>query len=132
MPARAGARVAIVDIQAERGVALARAIGDEGGRALFIEADASDAAAVADAVGRATAAFGPVTRLFNHAGTIVVKPLHRTTDEDYDRLMRIFAHLIPTLLLFGYRPSAALIRRWPTRCRRWSTTWFWRCGRSPP
>ena len=27
--------------------------------------------------------------LFNHAGTIIVKPLHESTEEDYDRLMDI-------------------------------------------
>lgn len=87
--AEAGARVAIVDIQAERGEALARSIVERGGSATFIEADVSDAASVRMAVARANSAYGPVTHLFNHAGTIIVKPLHLTSEEDYDRLMRI-------------------------------------------
>ena len=34
-------------------------------------------------------AVGAYDILFNHAGTIIVKPLHESTEEDYDRLMDI-------------------------------------------
>ena len=87
--AAAGANVAILDIQSERGTALAGRINADGGSALFIAADASDGAQVADAVARTNAAFGAIDGLFSHAGTIIVKPFHETSDEDYDRLMRI-------------------------------------------
>lgn len=87
--ARAGAKVVIVDIQAERGEALARGIRDAGGTALFIEADVSSSAEVDRAVAIAADRFGPVTRLFNHAGTLIVRPLHLTSEDEYDRLMRI-------------------------------------------
>ena len=33
--------------------------------------------------------FGTVNILFNHAGTIIVKPLHESSEEDYDYLMNI-------------------------------------------
>lgn len=87
--AEAGARVAIIDIQADRGTALEKSIRDSGGKALFIHADASDAALVKEAVAKAESAFGPVRHLFNHAGTIIVRPLHQTSEDEYDRLMRI-------------------------------------------
>ena len=32
---------------------------------------------------------GPAEVLFSHAGSIVVKPLHETTDAEYDRLMAV-------------------------------------------
>ena len=32
---------------------------------------------------------GPTIYFLNHAGTITVKPLHESTEEDYDRLMDI-------------------------------------------
>jgi NAD(P)-dependent dehydrogenase (short-subunit alcohol dehydrogenase family) len=44
---------------------------------------------VAAALKQVNAAFGPVDTLFSHAGTIIVKPFHETTEDDYDRLMRI-------------------------------------------
>jgi NAD(P)-dependent dehydrogenase (short-subunit alcohol dehydrogenase family) len=69
--AREGARVAILDIQKEAGEETVQMIREAGGTAEFIETDVSDAG------------------LFNHAGTITVKPLHESTEDDYDRLMDI-------------------------------------------
>lgn len=87
--ARAGARVAILDIQAAAGRAVADEIGSGGGTALFFETDASDRVAVEAALDRVTGAWGRIDTLFNHAGTIIVKPFHDTTDADYDRLMAV-------------------------------------------
>ena len=81
-----GARVAILDIQREAGEATAASIEAAGGAALFVHADASDTAAVVDAIERVEGAWGTIDSLFNHAGSIVVKPLHETTDDDYARL----------------------------------------------
>jgi NAD(P)-dependent dehydrogenase (short-subunit alcohol dehydrogenase family) len=81
-----GAKVAIVDQNlpaAEERVAMIRA---EGGQAVAIRADVSDAGQVAAAVAQATAAFGPITVLFNHAGTIVIKPFLETTEQEWDWL----------------------------------------------
>lgn len=89
MFARAGARVAILDIQEEAGAALAQEITRAGGEVLFVPTDVSDTRAVRAAIARTIDDFGPIDTLFSHAGTIIVKPLHETTDEDYDRLMRI-------------------------------------------
>lgn len=87
--AEAGARVAILDIQAEGGRAAAAEIEAAGGQAMFVETDASDSAAVRSAVEQIVQAWGPIDTLFSHAGTIIVKPLHESTDEDYQRLMDI-------------------------------------------
>lgn len=87
--AKAGANVAILDIQAEAGHATVTAIRTGGGQAIFVETDVSDTAAVKRAIAQTIATFGRIDTLFNHAGTIIVKPMHLTTDEEYDRLMRI-------------------------------------------
>lgn len=84
-----GASIAIVDKQKAAGAALAEEIRAQGGRAIFIETDVSQRAAIDAAVAQATAAHGAPRILFNHAGTIVVKPFLETTDEDYDWLMDI-------------------------------------------
>ncbi len=87
--ANEGARVAIVDRQVSKGEALAAEIRANGGEAVFTEADVSKRDAVEAAVAAATSAFGSPTALFNHAGSIVVKPFLETTDEDYDWLMDV-------------------------------------------
>jgi NAD(P)-dependent dehydrogenase (short-subunit alcohol dehydrogenase family) len=84
-----GARVAVMDINASAGEAVVAQILQAGGEAAFFHADVSKREQVELAVAGAQAHFGPISVLFNHAGTIVVKPFLDTTDEDYDRLMDI-------------------------------------------
>jgi len=87
--AREGARIAILDIQVQAGEEVVRLIRDNGGTAEFIETDVANAAQVEAAFDRVIDTLGPYNVLFNHAGTITVKPLHETTEADYDRLMDI-------------------------------------------
>ncbi len=87
--AREGAHVAILDIQKEAGEEVVQMIREAGGTAEFIETDVSDAAQVDAAFDRVVETMGAYNVLFNHAGTITVKPLHETTEADYDRLMDI-------------------------------------------
>jgi NAD(P)-dependent dehydrogenase (short-subunit alcohol dehydrogenase family) len=87
--AREGASVAILDIQREAGEETVKLIRQNGGSAEFFETDVSDAWQVDAAFDRVIEIFGPYNVLFNHAGTITVKPLHESTEEDYDRLMDI-------------------------------------------
>jgi NAD(P)-dependent dehydrogenase (short-subunit alcohol dehydrogenase family) len=87
--AREGARVGIVDLPRSDGEAVAARLRGNGHQAVFVAADVSDESAVLAAVSQVSAALGPITVLFNHAGTIVVKPFLNTTAEDWDRLMAI-------------------------------------------
>ncbi len=87
--AEAGAAVAILDIQKEAGEEVVQMIREDGGTAEFIETDVSDAAQVDAAFDKVAETVGPYNVLFNHAGTITVKPLHESTEQDYDRLMDI-------------------------------------------
>ena len=84
-----GARVAVVDINVAAGEAVVAEIIAAGGDAAFFAADVSLRDQVDSAVAAASARFGTISVLFNHAGTITVKPFLDTTDEDYDRLMDI-------------------------------------------
>ncbi|MGD9922147.1 MAG: SDR family NAD(P)-dependent oxidoreductase [Pseudorhodoplanes sp.] len=89
MFAAAGARVAILDIQDGAGQETEAVIRAAGGTATFIRTDVSKAAEIERALAESRRLYGPTDVLFNHAGTIVVKPLHETTEAEYDRLMDI-------------------------------------------
>ncbi len=87
--AREGARVGIVDLPRSEGQAVAARLCAEGHDAVFAAADVSDEAAVIASVARVSQVLGPITVLFNHAGTLIVKPFLDTTQEEWDRLMAI-------------------------------------------
>jgi NAD(P)-dependent dehydrogenase (short-subunit alcohol dehydrogenase family) len=84
-----GARVGIVDINAKAGLEVVADIERGGGKACFVQADVSKAADVERAVREIGERLGPITVLFNHAGSIVIKPFLETTEEDWDRLTEI-------------------------------------------
>jgi NAD(P)-dependent dehydrogenase (short-subunit alcohol dehydrogenase family) len=84
-----GAKVAIVDRNLAEAQARVAEIIAGGGQAIAIAADVSDAAQVEAAVQQATQAFGPITVLFNHAGSIIIKPFLETTEQDWDSLHAI-------------------------------------------
>jgi len=84
-----GAKVAIIDRNEEQSAATKAAIEREGGIAGHWVADVSDEAQVEAAVAGASERFGPATVLFNHAGTIVIKPFLETSLEEWDRLFAI-------------------------------------------
>ncbi|AWC23096.1 Cyclopentanol dehydrogenase [Aminobacter sp. MSH1] len=81
-----GAKVAIIDRNGEQAAATAGQIRDAGGEAQHFVADVSQEADVNTAVTAVTAAYGPATVLFNHAGTIVIKPFLETTVQEWDWL----------------------------------------------
>jgi NAD(P)-dependent dehydrogenase (short-subunit alcohol dehydrogenase family) len=84
-----GAKVAIVDRNVAGGRQTEAAIRDAGGEAIFVEADVTSETAVAGAVAAVTRKLGPITALFNHAGSIVIKPFLETTLEEWDGLMAV-------------------------------------------
>lgn len=84
-----GARVIVVDRQEDLGSKVAAEVQSHGGHAYFALADVSRPEQVHDAIARGTEALGPPTLLFNHAGTIIVKPFLETTQEEYDFLMDV-------------------------------------------
>lgn len=84
-----GAAVGIVDVNEAAGRAVADVIRAGGGKAVFARADVSNPVDVTRAVAEVNAALGTVTVLFNHAGSITIKPFLDTTLEDWNRLMAI-------------------------------------------
>jgi NAD(P)-dependent dehydrogenase (short-subunit alcohol dehydrogenase family) len=89
MFAQEGGRVGIIDRSKENGERVVAEIMAAGGEACFAQADVSRSAEVIPAVQAVTESLGPPTVLFNHAGTIIIKPFLETTEEEWDWLMAV-------------------------------------------
>ena len=79
-----GARVGIIDRDEAAGEALAAQTG-----AVFAVADVAEEGAVIAAVEKLTATLGPANVLFNHAGTLIVKPFLEMSVAEWDWLMAV-------------------------------------------
>jgi len=84
-----GAAVGIIDRNAQAGQALAFELASLGKRVVFATADVSQKDQVDAAVANVKASLGPVNVLFNHAGTIVIKPFLETEEADWDFLFDV-------------------------------------------
>ena len=87
--AREGAKVTIAEIDEKAGQACAESIRGEGGEAVFIRTDTSDAASVCDMVARSTEAFGGVDILVNNAAAFVFGKVEEVTPEDWSRVFGV-------------------------------------------
>lgn len=84
-----GAAVGVLDCDRAAGETLVADLTARGHRAAFASADVSVAADVEAGVAALTAKLGTARVLFNHAGTLMVKPFLDTTEDEWDHLMAV-------------------------------------------
>src|SRR5439155_7062021 len=83
-----GASVAVTYSKgADAAASVVKAIEHAGGKAIAIQADATDAGAVEAAVEKTVATFGRLDVLVNNAGTAIPKKFEETTLEEMDRVI---------------------------------------------
>jgi 3-oxoacyl-[acyl-carrier protein] reductase len=85
-----GAKVAITYTKgADAAASVVAAIGQDGGKAIAIQADAVDAGAVKAAIEKVVATFGGLDILVNNAGTAIPNKFEDATLEELDRVIDI-------------------------------------------
>ncbi len=85
--AREGAKVAVIEINEEKGAATAQAVRDQGGEAIFIHTDITQEASVKSAVAKAVSQFGKLDILYNCAGGSSVED-GLVTEVDIDKVWK--------------------------------------------
>ena len=87
--AQEGARVAVLDLNAEAAKQVAAAIRAAGGQAAAIRCDITERASVDAAVAATQAQLRPIAVLVNNAGWDVFKPFAKTEPAQWDKLIAI-------------------------------------------
>jgi NAD(P)-dependent dehydrogenase (short-subunit alcohol dehydrogenase family) len=87
--AREGARVVACDLDARAAAETVAAIAGEGGEAIAFEADASDAAQVADLTRACVDRFGRIDVLQNNVGVVSLGGVVATTEDAWDRTLAV-------------------------------------------
>ena len=85
--AREGASVAILDINDDEGQKTINSINQSGGEAIFFKTDLCKSNEVNNSIEKIVNEYNKIDILFNHAGTIIIKSLHDSTEKDYEYLM---------------------------------------------
>jgi NAD(P)-dependent dehydrogenase (short-subunit alcohol dehydrogenase family) len=87
--AMAGAKVAILDIDHERGAELAQEINDRGGKGLFINCDVSKDNSCRTAVERTVDHFGRLDILVNGAGIVTRATVLEMSEATWDKILAV-------------------------------------------
>ncbi|HEV3137261.1 MAG TPA: glucose 1-dehydrogenase [Pirellulales bacterium] len=84
-----GGRVAVADVQTERGEALVRHLGRAGGQAVFTPCNVAREVEVQASIEQAVEQFGGLQIVVNCAGVVHVGPLDDYREEQWDELMAV-------------------------------------------
>ena len=87
--AREGAAVSVTDLDEAGGQAITQKITDEGGQAIFVHCDVSQAADCQWAVQQTVKKLGGLDILFNNAGIVRRATVLETSQEEWDRVMAV-------------------------------------------
>lgn len=84
-----GAKVVVSDVQVEKGEAVAKAVRDAGGEAMFFACDVSQKSDCVDLIQAAVDAYGGVDVHLSNAAIIVAKDFLDITEEDWEQTVGI-------------------------------------------
>ena len=100
--AEEGAKVAVVDIQAERGQKVVEGITANGGEAIFLECDVVREDGVRQSIEKTVAHYGGLQIIVNCAGVVHVVALQEYSEQEWDHLMGVNVKSIFFSIKHGY------------------------------
>ncbi len=95
-----GAKVVVVCRKEEEGIAMAKKLGSEQGRAIFVKTDVSNSEAIQNLINKTVKEFGQIDILVNNAGYHISKNIEQTSEEEWDFLLK--TNLYSTFLCSKY------------------------------
>ena len=101
--AEEGAKVAVVDIQAELGQKVVEGINANGGEAIFHECNVAREDEVRQSIEKTVEHFGGLQIIVNCAGVVHVVALHEYSEEEWDHLMGVNVKAIFFSIKHGHR-----------------------------
>jgi 3-oxoacyl-[acyl-carrier protein] reductase len=107
---RAGAAVAVADLNTDRAGEVAFSIEEAGGKAIAVACDVSSSAAVAAAFAQTREELGPVGVLVNNAGVLRDNYLFKMSDDDWDMVINV--HLRGTFNCTREAQADMVAQRW--------------------
>ena len=87
--AREGAKVVVADWEEVTGQETVALVKQQGGEAMFVKVDVSQAADTENMVKQCLAEYGKVDILFNNAGIVKMGALHETAEADWDQVINV-------------------------------------------
>ena len=109
--AQEGAGIVLVDLNEDKGLPLARALGDEGYPAQFVRADVSSKSDVDAAVAATVARFGRIDILVNNAGITHAAEFLDLEEKDFDRVIAVN---LKSMFLMSQAVARLMIKQsWP-------------------
>jgi len=108
--ARAGAAVAVADMNTDRAKEVAVSIEEAGGKAIAVSCDVASSAAVKAAFGQVRDELGPVGVLVNNAGVLRDNYLFKMSDEDWTTVIDV--HLRGTFNCTREAQADMVTQRW--------------------
>ncbi|MEX2311794.1 MAG: SDR family NAD(P)-dependent oxidoreductase, partial [Rhodospirillales bacterium] len=87
--AREGAKVVVSDIQLDKGEAVAGAIRDAGGEAIYVACDVSRKSDCDDLIAAAVAAYGRIDVHLSNAAVLVAKDFLDLTEDDWNKTIAV-------------------------------------------
>jgi len=84
-----GASVGLIDIDPAGIRQTLELIGNQGGQSTLLPADVTSAADISRAIEEITDEYGRIDVLFNNAGIELSRPLHQTTEQEWDRVLAV-------------------------------------------